>query len=298
MNNIIKRNNLKVNKVTINKDVTTIDTPLGLFDIKKYKDPSIFDYLLSRGFIYIPKIIDYDDEYILYEHINPVNYDLSEKAQDYIKLLSVLHLKTTYFKEFNDNEYKLLYDRLKSKINDLNTYYLTLTNSIEEKEYMSPSEYLLIKNISIINSALNYINYELDNWFESNNKNNKKRVVTLYNNIDINNMIKSKDITCLNDFSNTSTDSPIYDLLKFYNKYYDTYDFPSLLKIYEKNYKLLDSEKQLLNILISIPDKIIFNNDLSSIKNIKKSIDKIYITLEVLNSEKEKSSKTHENKNN
>ena len=65
MNNIIKRNNLKVNKVTINKDVTTIDTPLGLFDIKKYKDPSIFDYLLSRGFIYIPKIIDYDDEYIL-----------------------------------------------------------------------------------------------------------------------------------------------------------------------------------------------------------------------------------------
>lgn len=298
MNNIIKRNNLKVNKVTINKDVTTIDTPLGLFDIKKYKDTRIFDYLLSRGFIYIPKIIDYDNEYILYEHIDSINYDVEEKAQDYIKLLSLLHLKTTYFKEFKENEYKLLYDRLKSKINNINTYYLSLTNSIEEKEYMSPSEYLLIKNISIINSALNYTNYELDNWYETNNKNNKKRVVTLYNNIDINNMVKSKDITYLNDFSNTSTDSPIYDLLKFYDKYYDIYDFPSLLKIYEKNYKLLNYEKELFYILISIPDKIIINNNIDSIKNIKKSIDKIYITLRVLNSEKEKTSKTHENKDN
>lgn len=297
-NNLIKRNGLEVNKVTIKGTATIIYTPLGQFVVKNNKGTKIYDYLLSRGFDYFPKIIDYDNDVILFEYIENIEYDSSEKAQDFIKLLSFLHTKTSFFKEIDINEYKSIYEDTKYKIMSLFDYYNNLVNIIESHEYMSPSEYLLIKNISIIFSALNYCQNELNQWFDLVSKKSKKRVATLFNNIDLNNLIKSKDNIYFIGLDKAYVNIPVYDLYDFYNKYFNDFDFPTLLTLYEKVFKLTEDEKKILFIFISIPNKIEINNNIENIKYIKTSIKKIYNTLEVLNFEKEKTGETHKTKDN
>ena len=290
-NNIIKRNNLKVNKVTIKGKVTIIDTPLGKFLLKENKGIKIYNYLISRGFDYIPKIIDYDDEIIMFEYLEEIEYDYNEKAKDYIKLLSLLHLKTSYF-QIDNNYYINTYEDIKNKLNKTYNYYDNLINNIESKIYMSPNEYYLIRNSSIIFSAINYCDYKLEEWYKTNKDNNKKRVVTLYNDIDLNNLIKTKDNIYLTSFNYTKIDNPIYDLLEFYNTYGNMVDFKSLLNVYESKYSLNKDEKDLLLIYMSIPDIIALKDD-PNIKYMKDSINKIYNTLSILDSEKEKERKTH-----
>ena len=56
-------------------------------------------------------------------------------------------------------------------------------------------------------------------------------------------------------------------------------DFNELFKNYDNKYPLLEEEKMLLFILLSIPKKIEFSdNELESCKQIRKQLDYIYKT--------------------
>lgn len=301
MNNykyLLEKNGLKIDKVTIKGKATIIDTPLGQFVIKPNNDEKIYNYLLSRGFDYFPKIVDMNSNCILTEYINDIDYPKEEKAKDFIKLLSLLHNKTSYFVITNNDEYKKIYEDVVGRINYINKYYLDLINNLESKEYPSPNEYLLLRNISIIMSALNYCQYKINEWYENTKSNNKKRVCTIYNNIDINNLLRSKEYVYLLSLDNTKIDTPILDLYNFYKMYYDKYDFESLLKYYESFFPLLDDERDLLLVLICIPDKIEIDNSVHTTKKIKKSINRSYSLAEFLKSYKAKTTETHQEKNN
>ena len=294
---LLDKNDLKLEKVTIKKNACIVLTSLGQFVFKENTGIKIYDYLLSRGFDYFPKIIDYNDEAIMFEYIDDIEYDVDERAVDFIKILSFLHSKTAYFKDIDIVEYKSIYENIKNNLDNLNGYYNNLVNIIETKEYMSPSEYLLIRNISIIFSSINYCYQNLEDWFKTIKDMTKKRVVTLYNNIDLNNLLKSKEKIYLINFDKTCLDIPIFDLYTFYKKYGNSNDFSSLLKIYENIFPLSEEEKKLLFTMISIPDKILINNNVNDIKYVKRSINKIYETLNVLNSKAEESTKTHKEEN-
>ena len=145
---------------------------------------------------------------------------------------------------------------------------------------------------------MNYLKNELKNWYDLVKDKNKKRVATLLNKIDINNLLKSKDGIYLSNLDNTSTNYPIYDLFNFYKKYSNLFNFNSLLKNYKKIYPLSEDENKLLFILISIPDKIKINNTVNGIREIKSKINKIYITLSGLNFEEEEKRNTHKQEDN
>ena len=290
MNNykdLIIKNNLIVNKITYKGKSIIINTDKGKYVIKDNANINIYDYLLSRGFDYFPKIIDYNDKYILFEYIDEIKYDINEKAKDFIRLLSLLHTKTSYYIEISENDIKKIYEDISNKINNNQMFYENLIDIIDTREFMSPLEYYISKNIGIILSAFN-------NWYEKNKNNYKKRVCTLYNNIDIDNFIKSKDKSYFISLSNTVINNPIYDLISFYNNYSLSFDFYSLLNYYEKIFPLLDNEKELFNIIISIPDIIPINYYSNDFSEVNKVIDKVYNTLNFLTSKEEKDGKTHE----
>ena len=106
--NLINKNGLKVNKYTIKGKATIVDTQLGSFVLKKNLGNNIFNYLYSRNFNYYPKIIDLDKNGIMYEYLDNINYDNDQKAVDLMHILSLLHSKTTYYKEIDFDEYKKL----------------------------------------------------------------------------------------------------------------------------------------------------------------------------------------------
>ena len=294
--NLINKNNLKVSKITIKDNDIILETPLGLFIIKENENIKTYDYLLSRGFNYFPKIIDYDNTSILFKYIEGIDYDLNEKALDLIRVLSLLHNKTCFYKNI-DNENNEIYNSIKNKINYLYNYYDLLINEIEEKEYYSPCEYLIIRNSSIIFSSLNYSKYLLDSWYSKNKDNNKKRVVTLYNNFNIDNLIKTKEDIFLTNFNKSYIDRPIYDLINFYNKYYMSFDFYNMINIYQKVFPLLNEEIDLFLLLVSIPEKIILSDNINDMLKIKNQINKIYKVADLLKLKKTEDTSTHEKEN-
>ncbi|MBO6145284.1 MAG: hypothetical protein J6O62_00600 [Bacilli bacterium] len=291
-NNLINKNDLKINKYTIKGKATIIDTQKGHFVLEKNKNSNLYKYLLSRNFNYFPRIIDYDKNSILFEYLEQIDYDDDQKALDIMRLISLLHSKTVYYKEIDYDEYKNIYENIKQKINYINNYYIDIINQIESKIYVSPSEYLIERNISKIFSCINYCNIELEKFIEIVKNKKRKRVVTLHNNIKLDNLIKNNKIYLIS-WDKSYIDNPIYDLIDFYNRYYLEFDFIGLFEEYEKLFPLLKEEKILLNILISIPNKIDFNNnEYNLVKNVRFMIDKIYKTEKLLTSNKEETTKT------
>ena len=290
--NILNKNGLSVNKYTIKGKSTIVNTNKGLFVLKKNMGNDIYNYLISRNFENFPKIIDINNDCILYEYLDNIEYDDSQKAIDIMRIIATLHRKTTYYKEINFDEYKKIYESLKEKITYINNYYLDIISNIESKVYMSPSEYLIARNISKILSCIYYCNNELENWYSLIKDNKKKRVVTLHNNLKLDNILKNKNIFLIS-WDKCKVDIPIYDLVNFYNRYSLNFDFSVLFDEYEKIFPLLKEEKILMNILISIPAKIIFtNNEYNQVKQIRSLLDKIYKTERLLTSKKEESADT------
>ena len=147
---------------------------------------------------------------------------------------------------------------------------------------MSPYEYLIARNISKIFECINYCKYSIDSWYELVKDKKRKRVVTLHNNLKLDNLIKNKD-SYLISWDKSKIDLPIYDFVNFYNNYALEFDFNDLLKEYERIFPLLEEEKKLMFVLISLPNKIEYSdNEYEMVKIIRKQLDKIYKTEDLL----------------
>lgn len=276
---ILKKNNLRATSYEKIGKTVKIDTNNGSYIIKKTKDnKDIFNYLITRNFNYYPDIIDYDNNYSITRYIDNIDIPNEQKMNDLIKLVALLHLKTTYYKELNDSEYKQLYEDLSNNISYLKEYYNEIISIIDTKVYMSPSEYLLARNISIINSSLNYSENKINDWYKKISTSDKYRVSVIHNNLNLSHFIKNNN-DYLISWDKAKIDTPLFDLYKLYNNHVLDFDFTDILKRYESIYPLTEDELELFYILISIPKKLELNNNIyENCKNIGHELDRIYKT--------------------
>lgn len=276
---IIRKNNLRVNKYEKIGNTFKVDTCNGSFVIKKgNNNQDIFNYLITRNFNFYPDIIDYDGKYEITKFIQNINIPNEQKMNDLIKLVAILHSKTTYYKELNESEYKILYEDLNNNVEYLEEYYSDIITNIDSKVYMSPPEYLLARNISIIFSSLDYCSNKIKEWYNLVKKKDKYRVSVIHNNLDLSHFIKNNN-DFLVSWNKSKIDLPIFDLFKLYNNHALDFNFVDIFKKYENIYPLTDDELLLLYILISMPKKIefIFNN-YEMCKKIGRELDRIYKT--------------------
>lgn len=284
---ILDKNDLKVDKYTMKGKTMIVNTPLGQFALKKGNLDNIYKYLLSRNFEYFPKVIDSNEDSTIYEFVDDVKYDNEQRAFDLIHTIALLHSKTTYYKDVDIDEYKKIFEETMEKINYIYNYYMDVINIIESKIYMSPSEYLIARNISKIFSCIYFCKNELEQWYEIVKNEKRKRVVTLHNNLKLDNIIRNKSVYLIG-WEYSKIDSPIYDFINFYNNYALYFDFRSLLNEYERIFPFKEEEKKLLSVLISIPSKIPnTEKEYNKVKNVRQLLDKIYKT-EMLLTPKEK----------
>ena len=226
MNNSLEilKNIYKPYRYTLKGNVTVLETMNGDFIVKKKTNDikAIYNYLKSRNFDYFPKLIDDSRSDVnVFEYIKDVDMPKEQKALDLINVVSLLHNKTTYYKVVSDDVFKSIYDSIKSNIDFLKNYYENMFNTIENIEYMSPSEYLLIRNSSKIFSFLSFCEKELDEWFDLTKEDNKQRVSLIHNNLSLDHFIKN-DKDYLISWDKSKIDSPVLDLINFYkNNYFD-----------------------------------------------------------------------------
>jgi len=281
INEILKKYELKPRKYTKNKKTMFIETETGKYVIKnKEKDNQyIYDYLKSRNFNYIPKILsDRNDKYEITNYIESYNIPKEQKMMDLIDLVSLLHNKTTHYKEVTEDNYKEIYENLQNNIEYLYSYYNDLITIIESKVYMSPCEYLLARNISKIFSTLNFLHDELENWYKLVKENKKQRLVVLHNNLQLNHFINNEK-NYLISWDKSKIGMPIFDIYKLYLKHGLEFDFTEIFKRYEKNYQLHEDERKLFFILILLPKKLEFEkSEYENTKEAGKMIDLLYKT--------------------
>ena len=292
--NLLLQYDLVPKKYTIKKNIVIVDTEKGNFVFKKKNKnlKKLQDYLISRNFEYFPKIIYNDDrsDYSVYNYIEDIDTPKEQKALDIIHLMSLLHNKTTYYKEITDDEYKKIYEDIKNKLDYIYNYYNDLVLIAEKSIYMSPKEYLLCRNISKIYSAIMYCNNKLDYLLEITSDKKKQRVVTLHNNLETDHLLRNK-IPYLISWEKSSVGIPIYDFYHFFKKHCLEFDFNELFKNYINKYPLLEEEQNLLFVLISIPERIEFDeNEINTCSKIRKMLDYLY-KAEILIKETQKNQK-------
>lgn len=252
-------------KYTLLKSAKIVATDQGKYVIKPKKrldKNNVYQYLISRSFDYFPRPINdlEQDDYEICPFIEEIKTPLEQKAIDMIYLISLLHNKTTFYKEIDLDDIKNFYEETDQKLHYLEQYYLDLQNMIENNVYMSPSEYLLVRNMSKIYSVIFFCKEELEHWYHLISGKKKERFVMLHNQLELDHFIKG-DNPYLISWDKAKMGVPVYDFYHFYKRHYLDLDFISLLQIYESKYPLLEEEKALLFLLLSLPEKIVLEKD-------------------------------------
>lgn len=300
-NEILNKYDLKPYKREYKGNVLIIYTDKGNFAIKEKgrKDSTpIYEYLNSRNFHYYPeRISGKEEDYEIVPYLPDSPIPDEQKMLDLIDLLSLLHSKTTHYKEVTEDDYKEIYEDLLGNIEHLSTYYNDQISLIETKIYMSPSEYLLARNISKIFGALYYSKNELDLWYKKVKDKRRMRYVVLHNNLSLDHFIRNENSYFIS-WNKSKIGLPVFDFYKLYKTHGLDFDFYELLRLYEKKYPLLEEERALLFVLLSLPDKLEEeSSEYNLCKMVSNKIDFLYKTEFVIspyNTNKGKEDHTHE----
>lgn len=270
----------KINKITIKGNVKIIETEDRKIVIKKKsKDmSSLFDYLNRRNFLCYPNIEKETRNDVEYEYYNEKKYFNQNDDEDFIRTIADLHYKTTYYKDVSRLKYKDIYNTLIDNIDYLKDYYEKYISEADIETYMSPSNYLFVRNYSIVNSSLFYIEKELNAWYNLVKDKTKERVSVVHNNLRKDNFLRS-DKDLLTGWENYMVDTPILDIYKLYKNEYKNIDFKSMFKVYNDIFKLTKEELKLFFIMISMPKKLEkTDNEFNNVRNTKLFIDYMYRT--------------------
>ena len=221
----------------------------------------IYKYLLSRGFNNYPENFNNkNDDYDLNIYIEDESRKKEQKVSDLIKLVASLHKKTSYIRELTLDDIKKDYEYLKDKILQTKDYYEKLNDSIDKEEFLSPSRYLLIRNISLFYYLLNFCEDYLYKWYQT-IKDSKRVIISInHNNLSIDHLIVN-DAKYLISWDKASFDMPINDIEIFFRNNFENIELSELIKIYEEINKITKDEKILLLIHLALPDIISFTNN-------------------------------------
>ena len=266
MNNYVRKiaseYNIPINKITIKNNTRIIDDKIVLKKKKNNNLNNVYKYLKSRSFDYFPEPITIDNLYEVYPFLEDT-YEPSEQKATAAKRMGVSTKSAS--RCFDELEY-------------LNNFYNDLITMIEKEVYMSPSGYLIARNINIIFGSIYYAKHNLEEWYKKIDNNKNERVVNIHNNISLDHYIKNEK-PYLISWNKSRIDSPIYDLLYFYKNHYLDFDFDDLFRFYESGYPLKEDERLLLFTYMAIPYKIeIISDEYEMCIKINKMIEYLYKT--------------------
>lgn len=285
---LLKKNNIKYSSFRKKGSSLIIDNKIV---IKKNKT-NIYDYLNYRNFNNYPNL-KIDDGYEIIEYIEEVDIPKEQKMIDLIEVISALHKKTNYYKKITDNVIDDIYEEIKNNIEDIKQYYDQLMLEVESSLYMRPSYYLLARNISNVYKVIINASNNLEKWYKDINELKSIRVSIIHNNLSLEHFINNKIIS----WDNSKIGIPVYDLVKLYKNTYNEYDWGELINKYEGNFLLREEEKVLLNILISIPNKINFTSiEIDNVIKINEELNYIKLTNNFISNKDFTYTKNEENK--
>ena len=265
MNNlkdILKDYNFKIKSLKYIGKVVIIDTDKGKYIYKNKNNQAIYEYLNSRGFNYYPKPINNKNtSYELVEFIQEEDISNVQKIYDLTNITAYLHKKTAFDKEMDLDDIKTMYEKIENDANYLMSYYNDLNNIIDNIVFMSPRDYLLVRNINLFYYLISFVKVEIANWYNNIKDSKVMRYSMIHNNLDISHLLVNNS-TYLISWDKAEIGLPYKDIKRILeNNYYDL-DFVNFMNNYNKINKLDSNEYLFLLINLAIPKRIEFTNNM------------------------------------
>lgn len=291
---LLEHYNLRPLRISYKNNTKMIETDKGKFAIK-LKDNNnnrIYEYLKSRNFhSFLPLENKEEDPIEIYSYIEERKLSAEDKAIDLVYVLSMLHIKTTTYQEIDLDKTKETYEQTLEKISYLNIYYHDLQDYIENKIYMSPAEYLLMRNISRIYATLNYAKETIEIWYQEKIKLKRERLVQLHNDVSLDHFLETENSYLIN-WHKSQKGIVIYDFLNFYQNEYLILEMNSLFDLYQSKYQYTKEEKLLFLSLLAIPWKIEFkDSNYINTLNVRKLVTYLLKSQQLILKENEKNQK-------
>jgi len=259
---ILKKHELRARGYEYNDKAIIVETDRGKYVIKKDTNNfDIYNYLNTRGFNNFPKNYnDRNDDYDIYDYIDDIKVPDNQKIEDLVIILSNLHYKTSYYQEMDLDEIKKVYEDNNNKLLYLAKYYNELNDYLDSLTFLSPGQYLLVRNIYLIYYMINFGLSMNDKWYNLVKDYQTIRVSLIHNNISKEHLLVNDD-KYLISWDKSKIDRPIFDLLNVFKKYYRDFKLSDLLNLYKYNNELDKEEKNLLIVYLSIPEMIEFTSN-------------------------------------
>lgn len=256
---VVNKYDLRINKYEEKANVKIIDTDNGKYVLKERKeDNELYKYLDNKQFNYYLEHKNLDN-YNIFPYIEETTIPKEDKAIDLVYLLSILHNKTLFYRNTVIDDIKKQYENLNEEIDNINKFYFEKQDIIEQKIYMSPEEYLLIRNMSLIYSSLTFAKEKLKEWYKYKIKQKKERIVLLHNKPSLEHLLISDKKTLIS-WDDYKRDIPIYDFLYFYKKNYDELEMISLFELYSSKFSYTEDEHLLFLVFLAMPEKVEFTS--------------------------------------
>lgn len=281
INELLKKNNICGLRYQKNGKCIVVDTEDKRLVIKPNKT-NIYEYLNYRNFNNYPSLV-IDSGYEIMDYVEDIDIPVEQKMIDLINLVSNLHKRTTYYRKISEFNIKDIYEEIKGQIKDTWLFYDNLMMDAETSIYMSPSLYLLSRNISFVYDMLKYCDNNIDKWYENIKNIQRVRVSVIHNNL---NLEHFKNNTLLS-WDHSKISLPIFDLYKLYRSTYNEYDWNELLNIYYENYSLKEEELFLFMTLISLPlDVNMTNIEIDNVKEMNEKLNYLKLTYKFISTGK------------
>lgn len=256
LRDVINKYNFKVNKYKKIGNVHILYTDRGTYCLKKKKNKNcskIINYLRSKQFNNVLSFkSDDDDLYEITDYVEEVEMEDEDKATEIVYLIAMLHNRTTFYKSISLDEVKCFYENHIDKIAMLKNYYDNLCYSFDENLFISPSQYLFVRNITVLYTALDYSKQYIEKWYEIMKNKKSKRVAMTHNNLEISHILMGNNPYIIN-WNNATFESPVMDLYSFFRLNYLRININTLFEVYNSKYQLLKEEYLLLFSLLLIP---------------------------------------------
>lgn len=264
--------------------------------ILKYIEKTNLDNIIEKINIlkintFLIPILNNNNEYVsLLENIPFVIYPFLQeekttindlKLKFYLNNLAELHNKTYYHLKVNESFFKDTYEYIGQIIDTQEDKIDTYMNSIEKKDYKSPSEWLFLLNYPLYKKSIDEANNMLEKFKNHTYSKNTVRMAYCFNGFDYKHIFLKESI--ITGIDNIDISSPIYDIFYTLSTIEEhNIDIRNYYIKYFKTFILEEYEKEWLYSLLYIPKLNIASDEHINIINISHSLEYLKSSYEII----------------
>lgn len=246
---------IKYTLVDNNKIITYPDKTIFIKMRSSYNIEEVYKYLADHAVNNYLKPVEVTDRELIFPYFEKTSLTDDEISKRLVLNLTIWQNKTTTYQKLNLDEVKNFYESTKKEINYLFSYYRDILLQLETKVYYLPTEYLFLRNSSIINRQLKVAADLLEEWYETVKNKERERLVYCHGKCELAHFLPIDDGYFIS-LEQAHLGRVSDDIENLFRKNFSSIDLVTTYNLYQRKYPYTLDEKLFLFVKLAIPPKI------------------------------------------